>query len=53
MFIDKHDQANVIEDHMNFFKRLKELKLYIVEFEKDDIIKLKIYLANCVVDKDE
>lgn len=53
MFIDRHDQANVIEDHMNFFKRLKELKLYIIEFEKDSIIKPKIYLTNCVVGKDE
>lgn len=31
---------------------MKELKLDIVEFDKFDIIKLKIYLLNWVIKKD-
>lgn len=33
-----------MEDQKNFLKKITELKLYIVEFEKNIIIKEKIYL---------
>lgn len=33
-------------------RRIKELKLYIVEFDKDGIMKFKIYLSNCIVNNE-
>ena len=41
MFIDEHERSDVVEDHKNFLKRMEELKLYIVEFEKNGAMKAK------------
>lgn len=49
MFIDRHKQSDIIKDYKNFSKKIKKLKLYIIEFEKDDIIKKNIYLLDCIV----
>ena len=49
MFVNGHEQANIVKDYKNFLKRLEELKSYMVEFEKGSTMKLKIYPANCVV----
>ena len=53
MFLDGYKQADIVEDCKNFLKKLEELKLYMVEFEEDSIIKPKIYLTNCVINGDE
>lgn len=53
IFIDGYKQTNVIENCKNFFKRLKKLKLYLIEFKEDDIIKPKIYFSNCAIDRNE
>lgn len=34
-----------MKNYNNFFKKLKKLKLYIIELKKNDIIKPKIYFA--------
>lgn len=51
MFIYKYKQSEVVEDYNNFLKKIKEFKLYIVEFEKNGIIKAKIYLSDYIVKK--
>ena len=51
VFIDGHKRLNIIEDCKNFLKKIKELKLYMVEFEKDGVMKAKTYLFNCVVER--
>lgn len=49
MFIDKHEQSDVVEDCLNFLKKIEELKPYIVQFNKDGIMKPKACPPNCVV----
>lgn len=53
IFVDKHEQTNIVEDHRTVFKRLEELKPYIIKFKKDSKIKPKIYSANCIIGKDK
>ena len=53
VFIDRYNQVDVMQDCKNFFKRLKELKLYMVEFEEDSTMKLKIYPSDCTVRGDK
>ena len=53
VFVDGYERANIVEDCKNFFKRLEELKSYIIEFEKDNTIKPNIYLINCAIKGDE
>ena len=38
---------------VRIFLRLEELKLYIIKFEEDSIIKPKIYPINCTVYRDK
>lgn len=42
-----------MEDYKNFFNRLKEQKLYIIEFEEDNTIKPKIYPTNYAISEDK
>lgn len=39
VFINGYKQSN------------KKLKLYIIKFEKNDVLKSKIYLVDCVIEK--
>ncbi len=32
VFVDGHEQTDVVEDRKNFLKKMKELKPYMVEF---------------------
>lgn len=49
MFIDGHERSNIVEDCKEFIKKIEKLKPYMVKFEKDGIIKDKIYSPDCVV----
>lgn len=49
IFINWHEQVDIVKDYKNFFKWRKELKLYIIKFEKNNILRPKIYPANCTV----
>lgn len=49
VFIDKYKQSNVIEDSKIFLNKIKKLKLYIIKFDRNNIIKPKIYLLDCIV----
>lgn len=49
VFIDGHKWPNVVEDQINFLQKIEELKPYIVEFEENDIIKPKVYPADCAI----
>ena len=52
IFIDRHEQINIIKDYKNFLRKIKVLNPYIVKFNKFCIIKPKIYLLDCIVGKD-
>lgn len=49
IFINGHEQSDVIEDYKTFFKKIEELKPYIIEFEENSAIKSKVYLPDCKV----
>lgn len=50
IFVDGHEQSDVSEDCKNFLKKTKKLKPYKVNFDKDSIVKPKIYTFDCEVD---
>ena len=43
----------MIEDQERFLKIMKELELYLIEFEEDSTMKTKNYLSNCKVGGDK
>lgn len=40
-----------MKNYINFLKKIKELKSDIVEFDKFDIMKSKVYPLDCAVEK--
>lgn len=40
-----------IKDQINFLQKMEELKLYLIEFDENGIIKAKVYLADCAIRK--
>lgn len=49
MFIDRHKWLEVVEDHKIFLEKIEELKLYMVEFDKNSVMKFKVYLSDCAI----
>lgn len=49
VFVDRHERSDVMEDRKKFLKKMKELKLYMVEFEENGIIKPKVCPSDCVI----
>lgn len=49
VFVDKHEQFDVVKDCRNFLIKIEKLKLYIVKFEENGIMKSKAYLFNCTI----
>lgn len=49
VFINKYEQLNIVEDYKVLFDMIKKQESYIVKFDENNLIKLKIYLLNCVV----
>lgn len=49
MFINRYKQLDIVKDHKIFLNKIEELKLYIVEFDKDGIIKSKVYPLEYIV----
>lgn len=45
-----HKRSDVVEDCANFLKKIEKLKLDMVEFYDNGIIKPKIYPSNCIVE---
>ena len=43
----------MVEDYVNFLRRIKELKPYMVEFNEDGKMKSKMYLSNWIVNSEE
>ncbi len=49
MFIDENEQSVVVKDCKVFFKKMEELKSYLVRLDKNNAIKPKVYPSGCVV----
>lgn len=49
VFIDRHKLSDIVEDYKTFLNKIKECKPYLVEFNKNDTIKNKIYLLDCPI----
>ncbi len=43
VFIVDHERPNIIEGKAKFLNFIKDLESYLINFEKNDIIKAKIY----------
>lgn len=43
VFLNGHKQFNIIKDCINLSRKIEELKPYIIEFDKNNAIKPKIY----------
>lgn len=52
MFINRDKQSNMVKDCKNFLKKIKKLNLYLIESNKNSVIKDKTYLFNYVADGD-
>lgn len=50
MFVNKYKQLNVVKNCKIFLNKMEKLKLYIIEFDKNGIMKPKIYLSDCIVE---
>lgn len=48
-FIDEPKQFNMIDNYIDFLKRIEELKLFMVEFNKESTIKPGVYFSGCIV----
>ena len=53
MFIDDHEWPDMVEDWNRFLTKIKELKPYMVEFNKNGAIKAQDYLVNCAVRREK
>ena len=49
VFVDRHEQSDVVEDCANFLKKMEELKPYMVKFFEDSAMKPKVYPSDCAV----
>lgn len=49
VFINRYKRSNVVEYCYQFLRELESIKSYLVEFEKNGSMKLKVYLDNCSV----
>ena len=50
VFVDGHKQFDIIENRIHFLKKMKELKLYIVEFNENSTMKPKVYPFDCGIE---
>ena len=49
VFVDGHEHSDVVEDCINFLRKMEELKPYMVEFDENGAIKPKVYPSDCTV----
>lgn len=49
VFVNKYKWSNKIEDYKNFLNKIKKLKSYLVEFNRNSIMKNKIYLFKYII----
>lgn len=50
IFVYRYEQSDMRKNYNRFLNKMEELKLYLVEFDKNDKIKDKTYPSNCAVD---
>lgn len=53
MFIDGHEQSDVVEDRSSFLKCMEDLKPYMAEFEEDGTMKPKVYPPGCIIGSED
>lgn len=52
-FIDGHERLDIVKDCKKFLNTMKDLKLYLIKFEKDESMKTKKYLDDYIVGKEK
>lgn len=53
VFVDKHEQSDIVKDCINFINLMKNMEPHLVRFNKDDTIKDKNYPLGCRVNSSE
>lgn len=54
IFIDGYvKQSDIVKNCKNIFRKIEELKPYVIEFKKEGIMKSKTYFFNCKVRSDD
>lgn len=51
IFVDKYERPDMIKNYINFLRKIEKLKTFLVEFNKNDNIRFKIYLLNYTIIK--
>lgn len=51
-FVDDYKQSDVIKDHINFLRKMEKLKFYMIEFNKNSIVKSKVYPSDFAVGRE-
>ena len=52
VFVDEYEQSDIVKDCKNFFKKMEELKSYMIIFEENGTMNPKIYPPDCAVGRD-
>ena len=52
VFVDSHEQSDVIEDRKKFVKTMEEIEPYLVEFDTEGKMLPKAYPSDCAVGKE-
>lgn len=53
VFIDSHKWPDMVKDWNCFLTKIKELKLYIIEFNENSVMKAKDYLVNYTIEMEK
>lgn len=53
VFVDRYKQFDLVEDCINFLRKIEELKPYMIEFHEYDILKPKVYLSEYIINSEE
>ena len=53
VFVDGHEWFDVVEDCINFLRRMEELKPYMVEFDENSTMKPKVYPSDCAMGREK
>ena len=53
VFLNRHEQLDLVKDCAKFLNLMKDIKPYLVEFNEDDTIKDKVYCPDYVVNNND
>ena len=52
VFVDSHEQSNVVENRKKFVKTIEKMEFYLVEFDTEGKMFSKAYPSDCTVERE-